>query len=105
VENCGSHHLAILLSPATPLRGRFLNEVSSATVCWNASTRFTDGGEFGFGAGGINTDKLHARGPMALEEAATLSKSSAARASFTRIKQFFADRDGQRQFADPQSLK
>ena len=51
---------------------RFTAEVDAAAVMVNASTRFTDGGEFGFGAEiGISTQKLHARGPMALPELTT----------------------------------
>src|SRR5262245_13893781 len=72
VEKCGSHHSDVIITRDAARAERFLREVDSATVYWNASTRFTDGGEFGFGAEiGISTDKLHARGPMALNELTT----------------------------------
>jgi glutamate-5-semialdehyde dehydrogenase len=72
VGKYGSHHSDAIVTANPERAEKFLNEVDSATVYWNASTRFTDGGEFGFGAEiGISTDKLHARGPMALEELTT----------------------------------
>ena len=68
--NCYStkHSEAIVTANEDHAR-KFLRLVDSAAVYWNASTRFTDGGEFGFGAEmGVSTQKLHCRGPFALRE-------------------------------------
>ena len=72
VNGYGSHHSDAIITASAANAKRFLKEVDSAAVYVNASTRFTDGGEFGMGAEmGISTDKLHARGPMGLEELTT----------------------------------
>lgn len=72
VNDFGSAHSDAIVTRSEDRAKKFLNEVDSATVYWNASTRFTDGGEFGMGAEiGISTDKIGARGPMGLEELTT----------------------------------
>lgn len=73
INHYGSHHSDAIITEGYTAAERFLEQIDSATVYVNASTRFTDGFEFGLGAEiGISTNKLHCRGPMALKELTTL---------------------------------
>lgn len=69
IDRYGTGHSEAIVTANEDVANRFLNAVDACSVYWNVSTRFTDGGEFGFGAEiGISTQKLHARGPMGLPE-------------------------------------
>ena len=68
INKYNTAHSESIITKDETVAERFLNEIDSACVYWNVSTRFSDGNEFGFGAEiGISTQKLHARGPMGLE--------------------------------------
>jgi glutamate-5-semialdehyde dehydrogenase len=69
VTRYSTKHSEAIITSHEANASKFLRRVDSAAVYWNASTRFTDGGEFGFGAEmGVSTQKLHCRGPFALKE-------------------------------------
>jgi glutamate-5-semialdehyde dehydrogenase len=72
INKYGSHHSEAIMTSSFEKAQRFLREVDSAAVYWNASTRFTDGNQFGLGAEiGISTQKMHARGPMSVQHLTT----------------------------------
>ncbi len=72
INKYGTHHSESIITRDFEKAKRFLKEIDSAAVYWNASTRFTDGNQFGLGAEiGISTQKLHARGPMSIQHLTT----------------------------------
>jgi glutamate-5-semialdehyde dehydrogenase len=72
INKYGTHHSDSILTKDFSKAKRFIKEIDSAAVYWNASTRFTDGNQFGLGAEvGISTQKLHARGPMSVQHLTT----------------------------------
>ena len=72
IAQYGTGHSECIVTDSATAAEAFLNRVDAAAVYLNASTRFTDGAEFGLGAEiGISTQKLHARGPMGLRELTT----------------------------------
>ncbi|HNT34016.1 MAG TPA: gamma-glutamyl-phosphate reductase, partial [bacterium] len=72
IEKYGSHHTDTIVTRDWETAHRFVQQVDSSSVMVNVSTRFSDGFQYGLGAEiGISTDKLHARGPMGLEELTT----------------------------------
>jgi glutamate-5-semialdehyde dehydrogenase len=73
IDQYGTRHSEAIITEDYKVAQQFVDEVDAAAVYVNASTRFTDGYEFGFGAEiGISNQKLHARGPMGLEELTTI---------------------------------
>ena len=72
IDKWSTHHSEAIITEDEERAEKFLSEIDSSAVYWNASTRFTDGGEMGLGAEiGISTQKLHARGPMGVDQLVT----------------------------------